>query len=63
MTIQQMVERMKAEHTAHGTDVRCPTCNAGIGKWCIGTERLAGPTDGHPSHQERLVLAAKAVRS
>ncbi len=41
----------------HGLDIRCPDCHAGIGKWCIGNERKAGPTDMNPSHQSRLVAA------
>ena len=52
--IERLVELTKQNAKVHGLDQRCPTCNAGIGKWCIGTENLAGPTDGHPSHQARI---------
>jgi hypothetical protein len=55
--ITQLIEGMKANADAHGLDIRCPDCNAGIGKWCIGNERKAGPTDPNPSHQSRLIAA------
>lgn len=59
MTNLETVRKMQANAVAHGLNVRCPDCNAGIGKWCIGTDRNAGPTDPHPSHQGRLVAAAR----
>jgi len=50
-----LITAMDRSFEAHGLAVRCPACRAGVGKWCVGTERLAGPTDPHPSHQARLI--------
>lgn len=58
MTAQELIDSISRSHAAHGTAIRCPECNAGIGKWCVGNERKAGPTDLHPSCQKRLVWAS-----
>lgn len=54
LAIEGMLADLERVHRIHRTDVRCPVCGVGRGRWCIGTESLAGPTDQHPSHQARL---------
>lgn len=34
-----------------GISRRCPTCNAGIGKWCIGPNGVASPTVAHSARK------------
>jgi hypothetical protein len=69
MTAVEMMARMSAKNTSMGLDHRCPTCNAGIQKWCfdpeavaakpkatIGTFDLRNADGTRQSHAARLAL-------
>jgi hypothetical protein len=49
--IEELLQQSRDLHTAHGTDVRCPVCDAGIGKFCRDA-------DGNRIlHAERVALS------
>lgn len=50
--IAALMQQTKDTAVSHGLMVRCPDCNAGIGKWCIGTDHKA-------SHKSRLRAAGR----
>lgn len=57
-TTEQLIENIKASNAARGTSVRCPVCNAGIGKFCLRpgvTIHRSG--DDITTHAERVALA------
>lgn len=49
--IKALADCMRAASIARGEDVRCPVCNAGIGRRCLPTI--------HPERIERAREAAK----
>lgn len=57
-SIEQLIGGITAGHEARGTSVRCPVCNAGIGKFClrdgVTVHRSAADITIHP---ERVALA------
>lgn len=56
-TINSLIEQMKARAAAHGLSVRCPECNAGIGKWC--RIDMADQSSAIVKHEARVALASK----
>ena len=57
-TIEQLLADIKAKNAERGTSVRCPVCNAGIGKFClkegVTVHRSAADI---VTHAERVALA------
>ena len=53
--INGLIEGMKERAADHGLSVRCPVCNAGIGKWCrVDT---TDPTSAIVKHKPRVAEA------
>lgn len=57
-TTEQLIANIKASNAARGTSVRCPVCNAGIGKFCLkpGVTIHRSAAD-IVTHAERVALA------
>lgn len=55
--IDRLIANIKASNEARGTNVRCPVCNAGIGKYCLkpGVKRHMS-ADDITVHPERIAL-------
>lgn len=56
-TFEDLIANVAASNAARGTGVRCPVCNAGIGKFClkpgVTVHRSADDITVHP---ERVAL-------
>ena len=59
MTIVEMLEAAaKRNHEAFGTNVRCPECGAGIGKFCLKAGVAVHQTAADIAvHARRVALA------
>jgi hypothetical protein len=57
--IDALMDRAYAVHAANGTDVRCPTCNAPAGVFCVvpGSPSTHEKYRSDDAHAERLALA------
>jgi hypothetical protein len=58
MTIETLIDQMKAKAEARGLSVRCPDCGAGAGKWCLEDMSVPHRTaDQIVTHPNRVALA------
>ncbi len=55
-----LLDALKAKNTERGLDVRCPTCDSGIGKFCLkaGVTRHMTAAD-ITVHPARVALATR----
>ena len=56
-TTLELVRQIQSRAEAYGLSVRCPECNAGIGKWC--RVDMTSDSSAIVRHEARVAAATK----